>query len=109
MRIRRSKLTKNFLQVPNATARDDRLSHMARGVLVELLSRPDGWEVTADDMWRSSLAKHGKGSPGRRAFRAAFAELKEHGYLVASKEPTAGGRFATVLTVTDVPQGGTSV
>jgi hypothetical protein len=81
---------------------------MARGILVELLSRPDGWEATADDMWRASVAKHGKASPGRRAFRAAFAELKEHGYLTAGRDVLPGGRHATVLTVTDVPHAGTS-
>jgi hypothetical protein len=115
VRIRHSRLTRDFLQVPNATVRDDRLSHMARGILVELLSRPDGWEATADDMWRASVAKHGKNSPGRRAFRAAFAELKEHGYLTANRELLEGGRYGTVLTLAsvsavqpDVPQAGTS-
>lgn len=115
MRIRHTRLTRDFLQVPNATVRDDRLSHMARGILVELLSRPDGWEATADDMWRASVVKHGKASPGRRAFRAAFAELKEHGYLTANRELLEGGKHGTVLTLTnisaaqtDVPTGGTS-
>lgn len=108
MKIRRSRLTGDFLQVPNATVRDDRLSHMARGILVELLSRPDGWEATADDMWQASVAKHGKDSPGRRMFRAAFAELKAHGYLTAGRGALAGGRHATVLTLTDVPHAGTS-
>lgn len=115
MRIRHSRLTRDFLQVPNATVRDDRLSHMARGILVDLLSRPDGWEATADDMWRASVAKHGKNSPGRRAFRAAFAELKEHGYLTANRELLEGGKYGTVLTLTnvsavqpDVPASGTS-
>ncbi len=116
MRIRHSRLTKDFLQVPNATVRDDRLSHMARGILVELLSRPDGWQATADDMWRASVAKHGKESPGRRMFRAAFAELKKHGYLTAAREPMKNGQLATALTLTDisavqtdVPEAGTSV
>lgn len=116
MKIRRSRLTGDFLQVPNATVRDDRLSHMARGILVELLSRPDGWEATADDMWRASVAKHGKNSPGRRAFRAAFAELKEHGYLTSERTILTNGRHGTVLAITDipagradVPHGGTSV
>ncbi|MGY5033271.1 hypothetical protein ACWC9U_20730 [Streptomyces sp. 900116325] len=87
---------------------------MARGILVELLSRPDGWETTADDMWRESVKKHGKDSPGRRAFRAAFAELKTQGYLVPERATLASGRHGTVLTVhdlpvqTDVPHGGTS-
>lgn len=109
MRIRRTRLKGDYVQLPNATVRDHRLSHMARGILAELLSRPDGWEATADDMWRASVAIHGKDSPGRRQFRAAFAELKAHGYLTASTEPIGGGRHATVLTLTDVPQAGTSV
>lgn len=109
MRIRRSRLTGDFLQVPNATVRDDRLSHMARGILVDLLSRPDGWEATADDMWRASFAKHGKASPGRRAFRAAFAELKEHGYLTSERIALAGHKHGTTLAVTDIPAGRTDV
>lgn len=109
MRIRRSRLKGDYVQLPNATVRDERLSHMARGILAELLSRPDGWEATADDMWRASVARHGKDSPGRRQFRAAFAELKDHGYLTAGREPLAGGRYGTVLTLTDVPHAGTSV
>ncbi|MFG2404201.1 hypothetical protein ACGFR8_07655 [Streptomyces brevispora] len=95
--------------MPNATARDGRLSHMARGILLELLSRPDGWEATADDMWRESLSRHGKSSPGRRAFRSAFAELKRHGYLVAGLDSLEGGRHGTVLTLTDIPAAHTEV
>jgi len=109
VRIRHSKLTKDFLQVPNVSVRDDRMSHMARGILVDLLSRPDGWDATADDMWRASFEKHGNNSPGRRAFRAAFAELKEHGYLTASKEVGKGGKFATALTISDISAGHSDV
>jgi len=109
VRIRHSRLTKDFLQVPNASVRDDRLSHMARGILVDLLSRPDGWDATADDMWRTSVEKHGKNSPGRRAFRAAFAELKEHGYLTSTREVLKGGKYTTVLTLGDVPAGHSDV
>lgn len=108
MRIRRSRLTGSYVQVPNGTARDYRLSHMARGILVEILSHPDGYETTADDMWRASLERHGADSPGRRAFRAAFAELKDHGYLVAERARLESGRHGTVLTAYDVP-GGTGV
>lgn len=108
MQIRRSKLTRDYLQVPNRTARDDRLSHMARGILVEILSHQDGWEATADDMWRKSFERHGKASPGRRQFRAAFAELKAARYMVPQREKLDGGKYGTVLVVSDVPQGGTS-
>jgi len=82
---------------------------MARGILIDILSRPDGWETTADDMWRTSVALHGKDSPGRRAFRSAFAELKTHSYITTHREPLDGGRHGTVLVVFDVPHAGTSV
>ncbi|WP_250302035.1 hypothetical protein [Streptomyces sp. A 4/2] len=85
------------------------MSHMARGILVELLSRPDGWETTADDMWRESVKRHGKASPGRRVFRAAYAELKDHGYLVSEHASLGTGRHGTVLTVRDVSAGGADV
>jgi hypothetical protein len=60
-------------------------------------------------MWRASVAKHGKDSPGRRAFRAAFAELKEHGYLTAERTILTSGQHGTVLAITDIPAGGTGV
>lgn len=110
VRIRRSRLTADYVQIPNGTVRDSRLSYMARGILAELLSRPDGWEATADEMWRQAAdARGNKSGEGRRAFRAAFAELKEFGYLVASREQLAGGKRATVLTAHDVPAGRTDV
>ncbi|WP_284576672.1 hypothetical protein [Streptomyces sp. 2P-4] len=90
------------------------MSHMARGILAELLSRPDGWTATADDLWRESVKRHGKASPGRRQFRAAFAELKVHGYMGSMPAQLDGGQLGTVLTVrdipvvTDVPHAGTS-
>lgn len=105
MRIRRSRLAADYVQIPNGTVRDDRLSYMARGILAELLSRPEGWEDTADNMWRRAAETRGGKGEGRRAFRAAFAELKECGYLVAEREQLPGGKHATVLTAYDVPAG----
>ncbi len=104
MRVRRSKLTADFVQVPNGTCRDHRLSYMARGILAELLSRPDGWETTADELWRGAIEARGEDAEGRRAFRAAFAELKAAGYMESSRERLDGGRVSTVLTVYDLPQ-----
>lgn len=109
MRIRRSRLAADFVQIPNGTVRDSRLSYMARGILADLLSRPDGWEATADELWRLAAEARGSKGEGRRAFRAAFAELKEYGYLVAEREQMPGGKHATVLTAYDVPAGRTDV
>ncbi|MDX2639919.1 hypothetical protein [Streptomyces stelliscabiei] len=105
MKIRRSRLTADFVQIPNRTARDDRLSYAARGVLAELLSRPDGWEATADDLWRLATKARGEKGEGRRVMRAVFAELKEAGYLVAERQSLGRGRVGTVLTLYDIPGG----
>ncbi|WP_139118541.1 hypothetical protein [Streptomyces althioticus] len=93
------------MQIPNQTVRDDRLSYAARGVLAELLSRPDGWEATADDLWKLATKARGQKGEGRRVMRAVFAELKAVGYLVAGRESLGRGRFGTVLTLYDIPGG----
>src|SRR5688500_4818840 len=77
LRIRRSKPISGFTILPNDTLRDDRLSYAARGVLAELLSRPDKWETNADAL--SERARRNRGDivgEGRRGMRAAFAELE---------------------------------
>ncbi|MGC0418345.1 hypothetical protein [Embleya sp. AB8] len=103
MRICRTRLTRDYVQVPNNLAQDDRLTHMARGCLVDILSRPDGWRITADEMWAASKRRLGQRSPGRRVFRLAWAELKEHGYLEAEVSRLDGGRFGTELTARNIP------
>lgn len=114
LKIRRSRPVDNFTILPNALLRDDRLTYCARGVLAELLSRPEGWETNADAL--SDRARRHRGDvvgEGRRGLRAAFAELEAAGYLTRRKEKGEKGRFVTVLEVFDVPQrrgtaGGTS-
>jgi hypothetical protein len=114
VKIRRSRLTADFVQIPNRTVRDDQLSYMTRGILADLLSRPDGWEATADDLWRAARRARGDKAESRRAFRTSFAQLKEAGYLVSIRENLGRGRFGTVLILydlpgqTDVPYVGTS-
>lgn len=109
--IRRSKPAGNFTILPNELLRDDRLSYCARGVLGELLSRLDGWETNADALSeRARRHRDGKGE-GRRAMRAAFAELEAAGYMIRKRERIArgkvgGGNFVTVLEVYDTPQNG---
>lgn len=104
MRIHRSSPDENFTIVPNDALRDQRLSYTARGVLAELLTHSDGWETSADALWRlAQKNRGGKNGEGRRAIRAAFAELEECGYMVRRKTQNAKGRFVTVLEVYDTP------
>lgn len=105
MKIRRSRPEADFTIIPNQTLRDDRLSYCARGVLSELLSRPNGWETNADAL--SDRARRRRGDivgEGRRGLRSAFKELEAAGYMVRRKEQGEKGRFITVLEVYDTPQ-----
>lgn len=105
MEVIRCKRRKNFTQVGNEVIRDDRLTHMARGVLIEILSHKDGWSTTADELWQhASKARPGsRRGEGRRAYRAVFAEMEEFGYLVRERRRLPSGRFETVLIVHDEP------
>lgn len=105
MRIRRSKPTNNYVLIPNGTARDERLSYLARGVLLEILSRPDGWETNADALSERARQHRGaKRGEGRRALREAFAELEAAGYMIRHKERDPKGRIVTLMEAYDTPQ-----
>ncbi|NUP47252.1 MAG: hypothetical protein HOW97_08050 [Catenulispora sp.] len=99
----------SFTIIPNGTLRDERLSYCARGVLAELLSRPENWETNADSISERARKHRDVVGEGRRAIRAAFAELEAAGYMVRKRERVpkgqkGGGDFVTVLEVYDVPQ-----
>lgn len=112
VKIRRSRPEADFTIIPNSALRDDRLSYCARGVLTELLSRPNGWETNADALSERARRHRGnKSGEGRRAMRAAFSELEAAGYMIRKREriprgEPGGGNFLTVLEVHDTPQDG---
>jgi hypothetical protein len=101
--IHRMRHEANFSIFANEAIRDGRLSGLARSVLMELLSRPDGWQTNADAMWRKARSERGDRAEGRRAFRAAFAELEEFGYLTRTKRRD-GNRYVTVMDLFHLPQ-----
>lgn len=104
MRIHHSQPTSGFTIIPNATLQDQRLSTTARGVLVDLLSRPDGWQATADGMVEQARRLRPDHAEGRRMMRGAFAELETCGYLVRTVARGAGGKMATVFDLYDTPR-----
>lgn len=95
----------HFTILANQAIRDGRLSGLARSVLMELISRPPGWQTNADQMWRQARKDRGDRAEGRRAFRAAFAELEEFGYLFRRTE-RINNRIETVLHLFHLPQEG---
>lgn len=103
MRIVRSRPTVEWTQIPNAVARDHRLSWRARGLLLELLSFPPGWETSIDRLVQDA-ARHSNGATeGRDAMRTAARELKNVGYLIEHKSQDGRGRWRTELELTDAP------
>lgn len=105
MIIHRSRPEGRFTIIPDDTLRDPRLSYQARGVLAEILSRPDDWDTSADAMWTRSRRERGKAGEGRKALRDAFAELEAAGYMRRIRCRADGGRMATQIHVYDVSAG----
>jgi hypothetical protein len=95
--IRAPRPESGFVQIRNEVARDSRLSYKARGILIEILSRPDNWETSADALAAS-------GPDGRTAVLSGLRELRETGYLQTTRTRLADGTFCTISTVFDTPQ-----
>lgn len=71
------------VSVPTATLEDKRLSWRARGILVGLLGKPEGWNVRSE-----AIAREGR--EGREAVLTALNELGEFGYYtIAWRQSTA--------------------
>ena len=95
--IHRSRHAQQYVIVPNAIARNGRLSFRARGLLVMLLSLPPDWHVTTDQLAEDN-------PEGRDLIRRAMAELRDAGYVRAQREQDGKGRWRTRLEVFDTRQ-----
>jgi hypothetical protein len=74
------------------------LSWKAKGILVYLLSRPDGWEVNLVDLTNRSI-------DGLASVKSGCKELKKAGHLKHAGTRKASGQFETVIwEVYEVPQ-----
>lgn len=96
--IFRSNPEHGYTKISNAMLQDTRLSYESRGLLAELLSRPDDWEITV-----VSIVKGG--GAGRDKVYRLFAELEKFGYARANQSRGDGGKFAKhQYNVTDDPK-----
>ncbi len=86
-----------FEVVPSHLIRDKRLSLLARGVAIRLLTNVDGYRMTAHDLAADSP------SEGRHRILGALRELREVGYLVQEKKQDSRGRWSTTTTIYDSP------
>ena len=109
MRVIRTMPQDGWVPVANTTAQDHQLSWRARGLLLELLSYPDGYDLTFDRlMARAKLA--GGNCEGRDAMRKAMQELEKAGLIVHVRKRIKGDvgeriAWTTVTVVSDKPEG----
>ena len=85
-----------FTQIPNDWLRDTRLSLTAKGLLAQLLTHSDGWNVSIQ-----SLAKANK--CGRDRIRSAVVELEKSGYLERTQKRNSLGGFEENVWITTSP------
>jgi hypothetical protein len=86
-----------FTRVPNSAVNDSRLDLKARGLLLLMLSKPDGW--TFRERHLATVA-----GVGRDALRAAMQTLIDTGYVVRTRESDDGKPPVCVTRVYDQPQ-----
>lgn len=89
-----------WVPIANNAARDSRLSWRSRGLLLELLSYPDGWETNVDKLVDMSATADDSHTEGRYAMRAAMLELVKYGY-VRRLRCREHGRWVTKVSVKD--------
>jgi hypothetical protein len=87
----------HFLMIRNDVVRDARLSYRARGILADILSRPDNWRVNRDQIAAG-------GTEGVAAIRTALTELETAGYLQRRRIKDENGKFTWESVVFDTPQ-----
>ncbi|WP_245984206.1 hypothetical protein [Streptomyces tateyamensis] len=83
--------------LPNTLLQQRRLTYTARGLLIDLLSRPDYWREDGRAMADSS-------PQGRGAIRKALKELTEAGYYRVVKIRMPDGTIRSEAHVFDTPQ-----
>ena len=101
MQIHRSRHARGFTVLPNTLLQDRRLSYTARGLLTDLLSRPDGWREDGRRMADTS-------PQGRLAVAKALRELTAFGYYRVERVRQPDGTFLSQAHVYDAPQAGPS-
>lgn len=76
-----------FTQIDNRMITDSSISAKAKGLMLYLLSKPDGWKV-----YETDIIKHMK--DGRDSVRSGIKELVKEGYIDRQQAQGEGGKFA---------------
>ena len=88
MAIFKSKLSENYVTLPNVTIQDAELSWEARGLLAFMLSLPSDWAI------HKSWLEEQSAMCGKDKLNRILDELIESGYLVKQQKRSGAGKFA---------------
>lgn len=84
--IFRIRKTNNYTVICNHVFRNNRLSWKAKGILAEMLSMPDDWQFSTQELIR-------RAKDGRDAVYSAIKELEGAGYLKRERATNEKGQF----------------
>lgn len=86
-----------FAIITRSLAQDKSLSFQARGLLLYVLSKPEGWKARdADLMKQGGIKKH--------AYQSILSELKAAGYARRVEKRAKAGKFTYSLEIYEEPQ-----
>lgn len=94
--IRSKRPQRNFTIIDNHLIRNPKLTRGARALLIEILSYPDDWRTSSEQLARQGLE-------GRDAIRRMIRELEEKGYCRRVKKQDEKGRWTSKWYVFDTP------
>jgi hypothetical protein len=89
--IRRGTHTENFTVLPNELINDASMSLEARGLLILLLSKPAGWQISNAGL--VAMLANGAHPVGRDLVGRMLREIVAAGYMVRSQEQLPDGTF----------------
>lgn len=105
MRTHRSRPKSGWTPVSNRdVAQNYTLSLKAKGLLLTLLSHPDGGGMTIERLAYLHKAAGGKGE-GEHAIREGLKELRAAGLVAHTKEKGKDGKWRTTTAVSDTQAG----
>lgn len=105
LRTHRSKPKSGWTPVSNRdVAQNYALSLKAKGLLLTLLSHPDGGGMTLERLAYLHKAAGGKGE-GEHAIREAMKELRAAGLVAQRRAKGKSGKWVMTTAVSDTPDG----
>lgn len=96
MIIRGNRPIRHFTVVNNAIINNETLTYRARGILIFLLSKPDGWTTSAQRLANQY-------TEGRDAINTSIKELEDAGYMELRKTQDEHGHWSSHWLVYDEP------